>query len=346
MHSFELMMVGNSGVGKSTLLDSFLTARGGPSVSKIESTRRVASLDTYISFSTVERGFKLYITDTVGQEKYRSLVASLFRKPDIIIFVIDSTDQASLEGIQSYWADAAKNANPRAIKMVALNKTDIHDEPDEKKSWLKDHKSTGAKTVPRITLTTVQMLMREFDIERDCIYETSGKHGYNVNALFFKALAILLEREYITRSIVDFSAMSGAMHAASAISGNADYLECKRMQKTTQLADTGTGVQIVTYSSSTKPEEKRRSGIFSKVRRNSIDSSAAAAAITAAPDHPILAETEHIVIERRPVGAGPPSQFVYDENDATYGNGGLAAKQIRESLEQDISLPAESWCSC
>eukprot|EP00258_Populus_trichocarpa_P042364 XP_024458383.1 GTP-binding protein YPTM2 [Populus trichocarpa] len=92
---FKLLLIGDSGVGKSCLLLRFADG---------------SYLDSYIStigvdfkIRTVEQDgktMKLQIWDTAGQERFRTITSSYYRGAHGIIVVYDVTDQESFNNVK------------------------------------------------------------------------------------------------------------------------------------------------------------------------------------------------------------------------------------------------------
>ena len=96
--------------------------------------------------------------DTGGQEKYRAIAASYFRRADVILFVFDLNNSGSFESIQ-YWLDFFEENNTGTNiknKFLIGNKNDLEQKVDqdlidkltEKNNIL--YMSTSAKTKHQI----------------------------------------------------------------------------------------------------------------------------------------------------------------------------------------------------
>ena len=96
--SFKIIILGNSDVGKTSILQRFIFNTFSES---ILSTIGINSTDKVI---TLENGknINLKLFDTAGQEKYRSVSKSYFRNTDGVLFVYAVNDLKSFEDIKNW----------------------------------------------------------------------------------------------------------------------------------------------------------------------------------------------------------------------------------------------------
>uniref|UniRef100_A0A7N0ZZK5 Uncharacterized protein n=1 Tax=Kalanchoe fedtschenkoi TaxID=63787 RepID=A0A7N0ZZK5_KALFE len=112
--SFKILLIGDSGVGKSSLLVSFISN----SSDQISPT---IGVDFKIKQLTVGgRRLKLTIWDTAGQERFRTLTTSYYR-------VYDVTQRETLTNLSDVWAKEVElySTNQDCVKMLIGNKVDI-----------------------------------------------------------------------------------------------------------------------------------------------------------------------------------------------------------------------------
>jgi small GTP-binding protein len=213
--------VGEASAGKTTLLYSFLNHGGGPCTTVVESTVRVDlnRLEKEWKFRD-EPSIELHgrMIDTMGQEVYAKTLTSIYQYMDIVIFVVDSTQPHTLSRIASYWIpQIIENIRPdrEIIYAVALNKMDKHFEEKEMLEAKRQQalRSGGARSVSggsiiknnydsielaRVTKEQVfDTISPLIPINETNIMETSGKYGYNINALFN-----FLMSQYVTRESI------------------------------------------------------------------------------------------------------------------------------------------------
>ncbi|KAL6998708.1 Ras-related protein RABD2a [Sarracenia purpurea var. burkii] len=117
---FKLLLIGDSGVGKSCLLLRFADD---------------SYLDSYIStigvdfkIRTVEQDgktIKLQIWDTAGQERFRTITSSYYRGAHGIIIVYDITDPESFNNVKQWLSEIDRYATENVNKLLVGNKCDL-----------------------------------------------------------------------------------------------------------------------------------------------------------------------------------------------------------------------------
>ena len=124
MCQLPLILLGKSGVGKSSIMNRFIFDKFDQN---IPSTGGVSFVSKEIYLPDQDRTLTFNITDTVGQEKFRSLASMFYRDAKIIIFVYSIIDQSSFEEIQEYWYQATKEeCSEDVIYAVVGNKSDLY----------------------------------------------------------------------------------------------------------------------------------------------------------------------------------------------------------------------------
>lgn len=118
--SFKILLIGDSGVGKSSLLVSFIS-------SSFDDLSPTIGVDFKIKQLTVGgKRLKLTIWDTAGQEKFRTLTSSYYRGTQGIILVYDVTRRESFTNLSDVWAKEVDlySSNQDCVKMLVGNKVD------------------------------------------------------------------------------------------------------------------------------------------------------------------------------------------------------------------------------
>ena len=129
IYSIKIVLVGESGVGKTSIIGSYFDK----------------SLTTYITTSTPIENFKdielsgkkisVSIWDTAGQEVFRSLNKLFYQDSNIIIIVYAIDDEKSFEEVKEFWMNDVKDKGT-SDKIIGLfgHKSDlyINEEVDEK----------------------------------------------------------------------------------------------------------------------------------------------------------------------------------------------------------------------
>jgi len=119
----KLVMVGDSGVGKSCLLDKFLD---DSSTNNFISTIGVdiRSRETVINNKKV----KIQVWDTGGQQRYRPVLASCYRGALGVIIVFDVTNKISFKNIKQWMVEVEEFAtNTNIPRILVGNKADLTD---------------------------------------------------------------------------------------------------------------------------------------------------------------------------------------------------------------------------
>ncbi|XP_065857123.1 ras-related protein RABC2a-like [Euphorbia lathyris] len=122
--SFKILLIGDSGVGKSSLLVSFIS-------NSVEDLSPTIGVDFKIKQLIVDgKKLKLTIWDTAGQERFRTLTSSYYRNAQGIILVYDVTQRDSFTNLSDVWAKEVDLycTNKSCVKMLVGNKVDIESE--------------------------------------------------------------------------------------------------------------------------------------------------------------------------------------------------------------------------
>ena len=124
--SIKVVLLGESGVGKTSIISQFTTHKFDP---HRETSLSAQFISKTIDFPDLGQSIKFDIWDTVGQEKYRSLAKIFYKDAKVIIFVYDITTEFSFEGIKTYWYEETKaNWDGTPILAVVANKIDLYGE--------------------------------------------------------------------------------------------------------------------------------------------------------------------------------------------------------------------------
>ena len=128
--SVKVVLLGDSGVGKSSLALRFVTNEFKPySESTIGASFMSKSIKVPLSPSeeSQERNVVLKIWDTAGQEKYRSLAPMYYRGAEAAILVYDITIPASFVALQDWAMELKHNAAADLMLVVCGNKSDLNE---------------------------------------------------------------------------------------------------------------------------------------------------------------------------------------------------------------------------
>jgi small GTP-binding protein len=119
MYNSKVVVLGNSTVGKSTMLQYFKNNRF---IDKMEST---IGCDFFARIVTTDEGkdVKLLCWDCAGQEIFRSFTSNFLRGAAIIIIVYDITSIESFDSIESWLPET--DSQPKAKIVICGNKSDL-----------------------------------------------------------------------------------------------------------------------------------------------------------------------------------------------------------------------------
>ncbi|KAL7137516.1 hypothetical protein ABFS83_10G097400 [Erythranthe nasuta] len=122
--SFKILLIGDSAVGKSSLLVSFIS-------NLVDDLSPTIGVDFKVKFLTAGgKKLKLTIWDTAGQERFRTLTSSYYRGAHGIILVYDVTRRDTFTNLSDVWAKELElySTHEDCIKMLVGNKVDRENE--------------------------------------------------------------------------------------------------------------------------------------------------------------------------------------------------------------------------
>jgi small GTP-binding protein len=163
--NFKLIIIGDSGVGKSSLLKR---AVQNAFESNYQATIGFEFL--LMHFKVNDLKIKLQIWDTCGEEMYRSLVQGFYRNTSLAIIVYDISRKKSFEALEIWLKDLRQHTEADIPVFIVGNKMDLD----------RDVSAEEAK------IFSVSNRTKFFT-------ECSAKTGENVKEIFFKAAQYLYD---------------------------------------------------------------------------------------------------------------------------------------------------------
>jgi len=118
----KLLLIGDSGVGKSCLLLRFSDDSFTPSF--------ITTIGIDFKIRTIDlegKRIKLQIWDTAGQERFRTITTAYYRGAMGILLVYDVTDEKSFNNIRNWIRNIEQHATESVNKILIGNKCDMHE---------------------------------------------------------------------------------------------------------------------------------------------------------------------------------------------------------------------------
>jgi len=171
---FKLLLIGDSGVGKTCVLFRFSEdAFNATFISTIGIDFKIRTIDLD------GKKIKLQIWDTAGQERFRTITTAYYRGAMGIMLVYDITSEKSFDNIKNWIRNIEEHAAQDVEKMILGNKCDMNDRRE-------------------VTRERGEELAIEYGIK---FMETSAKASINVEEAFYTlARDIKAKMEKILRS--------------------------------------------------------------------------------------------------------------------------------------------------
>jgi len=165
---FKLLLIGDSGVGKTCILFRFSD--------DAFQTTFISTIGIDFKIKTIDlkgKRIKLQIWDTAGQERFHTITTSYYRGAMGIMLVYDITNSKSFDNIAKWLRNIDEHANEDVEKMILGNKCDMQD----KRVVSKERGETIA---------------REHGIR---FLETSAKANINIDRAFLDLAEAILNKQ-------------------------------------------------------------------------------------------------------------------------------------------------------
>lgn len=164
-HLFKLLIIGDSGVGKSSILLRF--------ADNLFSGSYITTIGVDFKIRTINvdgEKIKLQIWDTAGQERFRTITSTYYRGTHGVIVVYDVTNSESFVNVKRWLHEIEQNCDV-VNKVLVGNKDDCPD----------------LKVVER---NDAQKFAEHMGVQ---LFETSAKENQNIEEVF----------NYITKLVLD-----------------------------------------------------------------------------------------------------------------------------------------------
>eukprot|EP01097_Dermamoeba_algensis_P004061 TRINITY_DN2710_c0_g1_i1.p1 TRINITY_DN2710_c0_g1~~TRINITY_DN2710_c0_g1_i1.p1 ORF type:complete len:707 (+),score=181.74 TRINITY_DN2710_c0_g1_i1:63-2183(+) len=122
-YAFKVIMIGDSGVGKTNILNRY---NGGKFDRSSISTIGVNLFSKVYVRNSDNKVISLGVWDTAGQERFKSITKSYFRGANGVVLVYDMTDKRTFDHLVN-WANEVRESNPNQVMTWVLigNKADL-----------------------------------------------------------------------------------------------------------------------------------------------------------------------------------------------------------------------------
>ncbi|ONK68282.1 uncharacterized protein A4U43_C05F9630 [Asparagus officinalis] len=117
---FKVVLIGDSGVGKSNLLSRFTRNEFS-----LESKSTIGVEFATRSLNVDGKVIKAQIWDTAGQERYRAITSAYYRGAVGALLVYDVTRHATFENVERWLKELRNHTDPNIVVMLIGNKSDL-----------------------------------------------------------------------------------------------------------------------------------------------------------------------------------------------------------------------------
>ena len=166
--SFKVIIIGDSGVGKSCL-----SLMGTQNTFNQKYSPTIALEFTSFNIKINDKEIRLHIWDTCGQELYRSLISNFYRNSSLALLVYSIDNKDSFSSLDSWLNEIKINGTPDINLFLIGNKVDL----ENKRVISKEMAETFSKN------NNIQYF-----------FETSAKTGFNAQNVFIEAAKLLYEQ--------------------------------------------------------------------------------------------------------------------------------------------------------
>ena len=122
MESIKVVLIGDSGVGKTSIISRF--------TKDTFNNEEMSSSSAQFTSKTIQindQSIKFDIWDTAGQEKFRALAKIFYKDAQVIILVYEIINKESFDSIKNYWYKESSENSTADIFFVVGNKSDLYE---------------------------------------------------------------------------------------------------------------------------------------------------------------------------------------------------------------------------
>ena len=170
-YKLKLVVVGDSGVGKTNLIKRFANNTFN---SNSKATVGVEFLSK--SFKINNTVFKIEIWDTAGQERYKSITAAYYKGAKGALVVYDITSKISFENIDKWMLEIKEKSSKDLKLMIIGNKCDLKDGRQvSNEEAMRKAKDTGIALMETSALDSTNVKEAFHDLLKEMYIELSAK---------------------------------------------------------------------------------------------------------------------------------------------------------------------------
>ena len=165
---YKIILVGDSGVGKTCLLSMYINGKCGPTIPTIAlefCTKEIELDDNY--------KVKVQLWDTAGQDKFRAITRNYYKGANGIILIYDVTNINTYENIKKWLNEIKEEISDKVSIILIGNKIDNENQR-------------------KITKEQGEKLANEVNIP---FFETSAKTGEGINESVFFLVKLIADND-------------------------------------------------------------------------------------------------------------------------------------------------------
>ena len=161
METIKVVLIGESGVGKTSIIQRYVNDEYDPNLLLSSSAQFITKT---IELND-EQSIKFDVWDTAGQEKFRALAKIFYKDAKAIVLVYDITNRSSFEQLQNYWfKEIEENSLSDAILVIVGNKSDLYENEqvsDEEGQKYADEKNAIFKRTSALSNRNIDSLFQD-----------------------------------------------------------------------------------------------------------------------------------------------------------------------------------------
>ena len=120
---YKVILVGDSGVGKTCLLSMYVKGVCEQTIPTIAVEFCTKEIELYDGTK-----IKVQLWDTAGQERFKSLAMTYYRKAFGILLLFDVTKKSSFNACKNYLEEVRNNSDKKCVIYLVGNKIDLENE--------------------------------------------------------------------------------------------------------------------------------------------------------------------------------------------------------------------------